>query len=251
MNAIVRERLERSKETDLFYAVISFASRCLVEGDLTALRGVGFEPDDLPDIEGMSIADLQALSAARRSAVSVKLDRTAWAWHLKWVRHLRARERLGMALIRADAPKAMMAALLGMNDTEYARRREALGIRSYAEGGRPPAASRTAEQKLWDLWVRLARSENPRQLCADDFWIPFATEAGVTLRTAWNLLQRWAQDETLLPAFRRECGMLTPRERDEARGALRLRYGLPRGEEGDAASAVHEPSGAARTGARS
>jgi hypothetical protein len=248
MNAIVRERLERSKETDLFYAVISFASRCLVEGDLTALRGVGFEPDDIPDIEGMSIADLQALSAARRSAVSVKLDRTAWSWHLKWVRHLRARERLSMALIRADAPKAMMAALFGMNDTDYARRRDALGIRSYAEGGRPPAASRTSEQKLWDLWVRLARPEHPRQLCADAFWIPFATEAGVSLRTAWNIVQRWSQDESLLPSFRRECGVLTPRERDEARGALRSRYGLARDDESSSASAVHEPGGA---GARS
>jgi hypothetical protein len=242
MNAIVRERLERSKETDLFYAVISFASRCLVEGDLTALRGVGFEPDDLPDIEGMSIADLQALSAARRSAVSVKLDRAAWSWHLKWVRHLRTRERLGMALIRADAPKAMMAALLGMNDADYARRREALGIRSYAEGGRPPAASRASEQKLWDLWVRLARPENPRQLCADEFWIPFATEAGVSLRTAWNLVQRWVQDETFLSAWRREMGLLSPRERDDARTALRARHGLPRTDE-DAVSihAVHEP----------
>lgn len=228
MNAIVRERLDRSKETDLFYAVISFASRCLVEGDLTALRGVGFEPDDIRDIEGMSIADLQALSAARRSAVSVKLDRTEWSWHLKWVRHLRTRERLAMTMIRADAPKAMMSALFGMSDGDYARKRDALGIRSYAEGGRPPAAGREAEQRIWDLWVRFARADSQRHLATDDLWLAVAAECGVSLRTAWNLVQRWAQDEALVLSWRRENARLAPAEVAQARAALRARHGLSR-----------------------
>ena len=50
---------DRSKENELVFAVLSYASRCVAEGDIHALRGLGFQLDDIGVIERLSLAELQ------------------------------------------------------------------------------------------------------------------------------------------------------------------------------------------------
>lgn len=169
MNTLIASR-ERNKENDLVFAVLSYASRCVAEGDIHAFRDIGFQVEDIGIIERLSLADLQTLSTSRSHAINVRLDREAWGWLLKRMRRQRSRDALALALIQLDAPKAMMASLFGYNDRDYSTRRETYGIQDTIVGGRPPSASEAEERRLWDLWVRLAKPEAPHQLSSDDCW---------------------------------------------------------------------------------
>lgn len=139
---------ERSKENELVFAVLSYASRCVAEGDLHAFRSLGFDLDDIQTIERLSLTELQLLAASRSHAINISLDREAWGWLLKRMRRQRSRDALALALIRLDAPKAMMASLFGTTDREYSTRREACGITETVAGGRPPSASEAEERHL-------------------------------------------------------------------------------------------------------
>ncbi|GAC1626360.1 MAG: hypothetical protein NVS9B10_14200 [Nevskia sp.] len=217
---------ERSKENDLVFAVLSYASRCVAEGDLHAFRDLGFQIDDIGVIERLSLAELQLLSTSRSHAINVSLDREAWGWLLKRVRRQRSRDALALALIRHDAPKAMMASLFGTTDRDYAMRREACGITETIAGGRPPSANEDDERHLWELWVRLARPDAPQQLRADDLWLVIAKEGRPPIRTAWNAIQKWAHESYSLTAWQRDRAALSAGEIRRAEHELRERHGV-------------------------
>ena len=223
---------ERSKENDLVFAVLSYASRCVAEGDIHAFRDLGFAVDDINVIERLSLAELQLLSASRSHAIQVSLDREAWGWLLKRMRRQRSRDALALALIRLDAPKAMMASLFGTNDREYATRREACGITETIAGGRPPSASEEEERHLWELWVRLAKPDAPQQLRSEDLWLVIAKEGRPPIRTAWSVIQKWAHERYSLTAWQRDRAMLTADEIRRAEAELRERHGVRPVEDG-------------------
>lgn len=231
MNATSLVR-ERSKENDLVFAVLSYASRCVAEGDIHAFRDIGFDLDDIGTIERLSLADLQLLCGSRAHAINVRLDREAWGWLLKRVRRQRSRDALALALIRLDAPKAMMASLFGYTDRDYAMRRESCGITESLAGGRPPSASEEDERYLWELWVRLAKADTPQQLRSDDLWLIVAKEGRPSIRTAWSLIQKWAHEPYSLTAWQRDRSMLSADEIRQAEQELRERHRLRLTEEG-------------------
>ncbi|MGQ0700572.1 MAG: STY4526/YPO1902 family pathogenicity island replication protein [Panacagrimonas sp.] len=217
---------ERSKENDLTFAVLNYASRCVAEGDFHAFRGLGFQIEDIGVIERLSLAELQLLSTSRSHAINVSLDREAWGWLLKRVRRQRSRDALALALIRLDAPNAMMASLFSYTDRDYASRREACGIKETLAGGRPPSASEDDERHLWDLWVRLAKADTPQQLRADDLWLVVAKEGRPPVRTAWNLIQKWAHGRHEVMAWQRDRATLSPDEIRRTEVDLRERHGV-------------------------
>lgn len=223
---------ERSKENELVFAVLSYASRCVAEGDLHAFRSLGFDLDDIKTIEGLSLTELQLLAASRSHAINISLDREAWGWLLKRMRRQRGRDALALALIRLDAPKAMMASLFGTTDREYSTRREACGITETVAGGRPPSATEAEERHLWELWVRLAKPDTPQQLRADDLWLVIAREGRPAIRTAWSLIQKWAHERYSLTAFQRDRTQLSTDEIRRAEAELRDRHGVRMAEDG-------------------
>lgn len=223
---------ERSKENDLVFAVLSYASRCVAEGDLHAFRSLGFDLDDITTIERLSLTELQVLAASRSHAINISLDREAWGWLLKRMRRQRSRDALALALIRLDAPKAMMASLFGTTDREYSTRREACGITETVAGGRPPSATEAEERRLWELWVRLAKADTPQQLRSDDLWLVIAKEGKPPIRTAWSLIQKWAHERYSLTAWQRDRAMLSVDEIRRAESELRERHCIFVAEEG-------------------
>ena len=70
MNTLIASR-ERNKENDLVFAVLSYASRCVAEGDIHAFRDISFQVEDIGIIERLSLADLQTLSTSRSTALNV------------------------------------------------------------------------------------------------------------------------------------------------------------------------------------
>lgn len=223
---------ERSKENELVFAVLSYASRCVAEGDLHAFRSLGFDLDDIQTIERLSLTELQLLAASRSHAINISLDREAWGWLLKRMRRQRSRDALALALIRLDAPKAMMASLFGTTDREYSTRREACGITETVAGGRPPSATEAEERHLWELWVRLAKPDTPQQLRCDDLWLVIAREGCPPIRTAWSLIQKWAHERYSITAFQRDRALLSADEIRRAEAELRERHGVRAAEDG-------------------
>ena len=230
MSTLIAHR-ERNKENDLVFAVLSYASRCVAEGDIHAFRDIGFQVEDIGVIERLSLADLQTLSTSRSHAINVRLDREAWGWLLKRMRRQRSRDALALALIQLDAPKAMMASLFGYNDRDYSTRRETYGIQDSIVGGRPPSASEAEERQLWDLWVRLAKQEAPQQLRSDDLWLVIAKAAKPGIRTAWSLIQKWAHDSYSLSAWQRDRAVLSADYLRQQEAELRRSHGLQLAEE--------------------
>ncbi|MDM4770854.1 STY4526/YPO1902 family pathogenicity island replication protein [Solimonas sp. SE-A11] len=193
---------DRTKEADLVFAVFQYASRCVVEGDLLSLREVGFTPADVHRFEKLSLPDLYALSMTRGHPLSVTVDREVWEWLVEHVQRTRARSQLISDIIRLDAPLSMMKSVFGFSQREYMARREACDM---SDGrGRPRAPTAEEEERIWPIWVRLAKASDPQHLRKDDLWRILPAVTGIPLRTIWNLIQSWAHTPAMLSRFEQE-----------------------------------------------
>ncbi|MEC9360193.1 MAG: STY4526/YPO1902 family pathogenicity island replication protein [Pseudomonadota bacterium] len=226
-----RERFERywesrTKEADLNFAVIAFATRCAAEGDLDALTQLGFDLDDVRIIEQIRLSDLHALSASRGHALNIRVDRAALHWLFEHVRRRRTREALKLELLRLEAPYQMMAEFFGLNSHEYAAARALLRLPDAR--GKPTLKCEAEEQRLWDLWVALADAEQPTRLRREDLWLIVGREIGSDLRVAWNAVQRWAVDPVSLEAFHQERRQWPPQRIEEHEASLRDKHRVHR-----------------------
>lgn len=226
-----RERNERywdsrTKEAELNYAIFAYAARCITEGDLEALRQVGFEPGDVQIIDQLRLPDLHALSASRAHALNVQVDREALQWLVEHVRRRRTRDMLRLELLKLDAPSDMMTNLLGMSGRAYTAARETLGV----VGGQGRPASRLGddaeEVRLWHLWVIFADAARPQKLRHDDLWLVIGRELASGLRSAWNIVQQWARDEHSLPSFREERAKMSESQLAREETTLREKHGV-------------------------
>lgn len=210
LNTLVseRERVERywdtrSKEGELNYALFLYATRCLAEGDIEALRQIGFIPEDIPVLDQLRMSDLHALSASRAGAVNVTVDRAALQRLIDGIHRRRTRDRLKRELLRLDAPLPMMTTIFGMNSRQYTALRESMGVTSGV--GRPKTQIDDGQEAaLWKLWVMLADAERPQQLRHDDLWLIIGREQPKKLRSAWFSIQQWSRDPSSLKAFESE-----------------------------------------------
>lgn len=225
---VVRHWDSRTKEAELNYAVLTYAARCLTEGDIDALREIGFEPEDIEVIDELRLSDLHALAASRAHALNVRIDREALHWLVEHVRRRRARDALRLELLRMDAPSDMMTSLFGMTGRGYTATRDALGI--VGGHGRPAShlGDEAEESKLWALWVQLADIRRPSRLRHDDLWLVLARELPTGLRSAWNIIQQWARDEYSVRSLRDERAKLTQDQLAAEERELRERHGVHR-----------------------
>lgn len=221
-----KERLRngRSKESELNYAIFAYATRCMAEGDLDALRQVGFVPEDIPVLDQIRLSDLHALSASRAHALKVQIDRAALQWLLERVRRRRTREMLKLELLRLEAPFPMMTKLFGMTPREFATVREAIGVSGGL--GRPKINFDDDESQLWRLWVLLADLSRPDKLRQDDLWLVIGREQPSALRTAWHAIQRWAQDPVTLRSLESERAQLSDDVIVQEEVMLRRKHGI-------------------------
>ena len=175
--------MTRSKEAELTTAVMTYALRCLQEGDQGALRDMNFGPAEVQSLRNVNMADLCHLSNVRAHCLSVALNRDVYWPMLSQLKYLRESESLQHQLIEADASLDMMQTFFGMSGREYAKLRRALLVEVVS--GRPAEPSESDIETIWRAWrekMELLRDN----LLPPEEYLNIHTETGVSLRAIWR-----------------------------------------------------------------
>lgn len=180
----------KTKEGELMAAVMLYAARCRSEGDLPALRGMGFGPAELEALETLNLGDLQRAGTLSAHCLKIRLDGSLFRRLIELVADMREDEALQHALIRADAPWEMMRALFGMAGRDYTRLRRALNVESGV--GRPAELDDELANRLWSALRGRLRADRERPLEPAEF-LAVRAECGVPLRALWSYARRWAK----------------------------------------------------------
>ena len=181
--------MSRTKEADLISALYLFASRCWAEGDLSALRNMGFGREEIEDLLSLNLSDLQRLCNMNGHPLRVELDADTFRLIVEHLRRERRREEILCALILADAPLPMMQTLYGMTAKEYTGWRQVLSMPAGA--GRPPDADEAASHRVWHAWTGMLGERDPQDLEPAEF-LALYRDTEVPLRSLWNLVQHWS-----------------------------------------------------------
>ena len=171
-------------------AVMLYADRCLSEGDMLALRGMGFGPDELEALRTLNLGDLQRAGTLSAHCLNISVDGPLFRRMIDILAQMRDGDALERALIQADAPSDMMYMLFGMAGRDYTRSRQALGI----EGGvgRPAELDDERANRLWSVLQGRLRPDRERPLEPSEF-LAVSAECGVPLRALWSHARRWAE----------------------------------------------------------
>ena len=179
-----------TKEGELLAAVMQYVHRCLHEGDLVGLRGMGFGPADLESVGTMNLGDVQRAGSLSAHCFKIRLDASLFRRVVKRMTEMREEETLQRALIRADAPSAMMHSLFGMVTREYTKLRQVLDVETGV--GRPATLDDDMENRLWSLLKGRLRADRERPLEPHEF-LALHDEHGVPLRALWTHACDWAE----------------------------------------------------------
>ena len=177
-----------SKEAELITAVMMYAVRCFVEGDLHALKEMNFGPKELGALREISMGDLFRARDLTAHCLQVRLNRDVYWPMLDHLRRGRESDEMQRELIQADAPLEMIEALFGTSPHEYTRLRRMLTPNPVF--GRTPEADEEQSTVLWNAWQGsgIDRAVPPR---ATDY-LNLHRSTGISLRIIWNLLLRWS-----------------------------------------------------------
>ncbi len=177
------------KEGELMAAVMLYATRCLGEGDLLSLRGMGFGPSELEALGNLNLVDVQRAGALSAHCLEIRLDGALFRRMRELLADMRKKDELQRSLIRADAPWDMMRALFGMASREYTQLRQLLDVETGV--GRPADLDDDMEHRLWTVLRGRLRADPERPLEPHEF-LAVHDECGVSLRALWTYARRWA-----------------------------------------------------------
>jgi hypothetical protein len=182
--------MEGTKEADLVTAVLMYAMRCLAEGDQTALRNMNFGVKEIEALREMRVADLYRVESLRAHCLEIALNRQVYWPMIEHLGEQRAMEDTIQTLISADAPQEMMQVLFGLNQRDYTRLRRTLSVELAI--GRPPELDEENSHRLWEAWSGRVDGEESGLLIPEQY-LDIHDETGLSMRSIWNLTQRWAQ----------------------------------------------------------
>ena len=179
-----------TKESDLMMAGLVYLSRCLLEGDTYALRALGLTYRELAALREFRWLDALRLAHGKRhgSFLDIRCDRVALGRYLEYLEIQHQREDTLLALMNADAPRAMMSTLFGLSGEEYRRYRVLLGL--------PPSVGRPAEpdehtlQQIWQAWQQVTRDTPAEEVSAEQY-LALHQATGVPLRVSWPVTRQW------------------------------------------------------------
>ncbi len=216
MNNIHSSRKTQSKIQESNIDLFIFAAKCMAQGDIDSLHRAGLTTKDFPQLRKLSLSQLMAMSEQGSELTA----------YLKRIRGDSQRSELAQALMQQGAPRELMMALFRMSTRRYSAERMRLGVAG--PRGRPMTANMDAatEQTIWRLWVTLGNEHNPRLLRNADDWLLVACEVPGRLRSAWSLIQRWAQDQDAIGAFHGDRIRLTVSRLARSEAELRHKHGL-------------------------
>jgi NAD-dependent DNA ligase len=222
VNHILTPSKPQTKVQELNIDLFIYAAKCMAQGDTIALQRAGLSFRDIPQLRQLSLSQLIAMSEQGAELAA----------YLKRARGDSQRSELAQALMEQGAPRELMMALFRMSTRRYSAERMRLGVAG--PRGRPMTAHMDAatEQAIWRLWVTLGNELDPRYLRNAEDWLLIAREVPGRLRSAWSLIQRWAQDQDAIGAFRGDRVRLTMPRLARSEAELRHKHGLECGQNG-------------------
>jgi len=194
--------MRSTKEAELNLAVLTYAAKCLAEGDCEALERLGLKRADVEAIEALGLTDTQYVAAIGWPILRTDaLDRDLLARLVAHVKRMRSREDLRNALLQHDAPQPLMYTLFGTDTREYAWLRKRFDAPSSPGRSREPTEAE--EHTVWSAYEALGKQDH-EALSADDY-LTLRQQSGVSLRLIWLLIQRWQLDGAEDVIAHRQC----------------------------------------------
>jgi len=136
----------------------------------------------------LNLADLYRAGSLQAHCLDIQLNRDVYWPMLAHLRRERESEELQRDLIQADAPLEMMRSLFGVGSREYTRLRRMLAVEPAV--GRPPEPNEETAHRLWHaLSARLEADEGDG--LSPNAYLAVHRDTGASLRTIWNLAQRF------------------------------------------------------------
>ena len=172
-----------NKEAQLTSAVLTYALRCLEEGDQSALREMNFGVAEVQALRDLNVGDLCHLETVRAHCLKVALNRTVYWPMLSYLKNRRESEELQHALIKADASLDMMQTFFGMSGREYSKLRRTLMVN--IQCGRPAEPSEDEISKIWAAW-RKRKEQVDDGLLPPGEYLGIHQETNVSLRAIWR-----------------------------------------------------------------
>ena len=179
---------------DLVDAVLRATVRAAAEGDLRALRALGFDDASvllLPELRAIELPRL-GRSCLRAHCLDIRLNADCFARLIDLIRAARRDEQIGTELIRLGAPQRLLLRLFGMTSGEYAMQRRLLGLSSTGVG-RPPIPNEDAQAALWHAWrATIGLPEKER-------YLQIGRTTGIPLGSAMPLIGQWEREGLRAP----------------------------------------------------
>ncbi len=182
--------MKGTKEADLVSAVLMYATRCLAEGDLVALRNMKFGAREIEALREMSVSDFYRIESLRAHCLKIVLNRQVYWPMMDYLRTQRESEETLRSLVAADAPREMLHTLFGLGGRGYSRLRRTLSIKPTV--GRPAEPDEASSHRLWCVWSKRVDQDEPG-LLSPGAYLEIHKETGLSMRAIWSLTQRWAQ----------------------------------------------------------
>ena len=174
------------KAGEFVVALVTYAMRCIEDGEIEALASMGFGPSDVTTIASLTFSDLKRIERLRRHYLDIKVDREAFQAIIQRARADGLSTEWELALIRADAPFDMMQRLFGTTRRVYTKLRQVFGISSV---GRPREPTK-AEASLLSHALEHRLQESSRYQLAPADYLDISRKCSVPLRTVWRESKR-------------------------------------------------------------
>jgi|GEM_PF-2283826 len=174
-----------SMHADLSFHILRYALQRVHDGDLAAALDLGFTVDEIRSMELLTLNDLEHLSRLSAHFLRVHVDHDTYRAMIQRVTQEAESKDTQDALLRAGAPRSLMAELYGWSALQYAHRRRLLGIASTP--GRPPQPTESEEVAVWHHWQSHGQAPMAQR------YLQTARAAGVTVAVTRSIVREQAR----------------------------------------------------------
>ena len=198
---------------ELIVDVLRYATRLLNEGDESTLMVMGFTPEQIRSMEGLTLKSLQRVGQLGGHFLDFRIDPACFERVMRRIEQERADQALQDDLLQAGAPIRMMHHFWGMTSRDCSERRRVLGID--APIGRPAQADEHALERLWHLWQETDDIADERKR-----YLELARRSDIPLSVIWTAVEEWKDLDSGTDSRRDPrpgSGSSTSNERDSRR----------------------------------
>ncbi len=168
----------------LIFDVLRYATRMLADGDESALMLMGFTPDQIRSMEGLTLRSLQRVGELSAHFLDFRIDPACFERVMRRIEQEKENRALQDELLHAGAPIRMMHYFWGLTSRDCAERRRVLGVE--APIGRPTQADEQALERLWHLWQDTEDIADERRRYLD-----LAERSELPLSVIWTAVEEW------------------------------------------------------------